>query len=280
MKNVLKGITSVVLIACILLVGVGCGDTSDENTLETSPTTSAALEGGKFPERTVRTKEEIEKTGITPNDVLAIANKFLFDELYLDIDIYNLAVNQSTLSVEFKEMVPYDPSPSFTLPFYLCKLPGWMNHTHIYVFDGEGYINADPVNVSSNLYLVNLTFDFTSDGEVYLYQTMYIAIPEDTFIDLMNSFGIQGYTLTEERANEHIKKCAETCSASIPTEDKESFVAGYIEKYVDRFVYEPTFITKEMIENANEEQLKALYTTMEEIKLINYDGILPERIRG
>ena len=214
---------------------------------------------------TTRPIEEIEQTGITSDDVLALydnlcefiaeAHYGTFDSLskeqvdsiegnFVDFNTVRLCDSTSGKNV-FRNKICYHEEPDF-YPYGL-----WLDSAKSpYFID-----NIEPMN---GIYTISLHSVLSADNNQEDYYCDQLGVEKDAMENLLKAFNVKQFKLTEDMMNGDTIRYVDY-SAIMGTE-----------------VYEPTKITRELIKNANEDQLWALYNMVDSIISINFYNELPK----
>ena len=200
-----------------------------------------------------RPEEEIEATGITAEDVLAIYDQLAWDFGLKVWDVRFPEVDDSYFSAQFDriDVLNYnhlDPelADSLAYPFYGVSQHGHRND--FFWFEEK----------DKKTFMEAYDFNFYQTS-VYGYQLLDTTIQcvgahRDQFEPVMDSFGVEKFFLTEE--------FIENCGYKYPWD---------LYNYLNKEVYKPFAITRETIENATEEQLYLLYDLAKSIRSICLD---------
>ncbi|MCH5183595.1 MAG: hypothetical protein J1E00_05390 [Oscillospiraceae bacterium] len=271
MKRFAKGILIVGLLAAIAAASTGCSG-MPRGASSFPDLTEADFSDGLFVKLPVRPQEEIEATGVTAEDILAGFNDML-EVYYLEQQrIKGQAIaDDAGFSLKFKGIRPYNIPPRYENNplFYTHKEETAISLVNRYQEDGEGYFKqGELLEISGDFYLAVLDFYITVNHKVRQATTLEIHVPSDTFRALMEVFDVEEFTFTQEDADKLIEE-----------DDVGGFARGYLNGCAGMDVYSPTEITAEMITNANEAQLAALYAVFQDIKAINFDAVVPERLK-
>lgn len=212
-----------------------------------------------------RTSEEIAKTGVTAQDVLdlldLIALKLYQYPIYNDRADYGenweklrgqfIGMNTSVYYVLGDDGNYHDSH----YPFYAYSKEFVINHRW---FD-EGEILERKVHKLKNVYYVTFDYRIGLDNRAIDFDNPNMGVSYEDFCALMEVFEVKKFTLTKELKEGY--------------ENHKFFNS----KFTGQEVYEPFEITREVIENANQEQLDVLYAVINNsITSINFEGKLPE----
>ena len=230
-QGAIKG-TATVLTAAMLLGGMtGCGDFGfNSNNYEQ-----------KFPISTVRPIEDIEEQGITAQDVLAAYDTISLAALkgLMASSKDDYGSRWDCFSAKFEGITPCEQ-------FVFTEGADGTMKQNPFLFPVNNYVpNHLWLNDSAisydNVYEIN--FNYTGDiTTTTLDRTIsHLGISEQDFVAIMESFNIQPFELTSEYL------------------DSLDFSAPLYEDYLGQLVYPAFSLNREMILNANEEQLWALY---------------------
>lgn len=245
-KNGAIKTTATLLTAATLMGGLtACDDTNtkDPSTQQTPPihtqqpnipndttqdTTEEEFNRPLYPIVTVRSREEIEESGITAEDVLNF-----YDNLCLR-KVHEIQESDKEL---FGETWEYLSAQFECLNVNKAKLPiSSDNGFPIYRFLDEPFYH----NITEQGYCMKLIYNEAYRDDVVNTNQGYVLTP-DAFDQLMSIFNIKPFDLTEEYWQEN------------PTyADSYNHITGIS-------VYPNFKFTRETILNANEEQLWALY---------------------
>ena len=250
MKTITKT-TAAILIIAILLGGMG-GCTNNAATID--------------PIETTRPLEEIEKTGITPEDVLAAFDelardtfrgkygiKELRESLYYDLDAF---------VVQFDRISPFEfgnrPN-NWTLPyFYIEDDPDGFTPFHSWLSLPDSIFYNPNIQPFHDVYTVTLNATVCVANKSDNFQVD-LTIPKDAMEKVFAAYGLKSYTMTKEKAKEL---------------DERARVISLTK--IDETVYEPLTIDRVVIAESTEEQLWAIYNLLRPIYSIDFYGEYPQ----
>lgn len=229
-KNGAIKTTATLLTAAALVTGMTACDTTPSNDPQTSQQ-EQQNSNTLYPIVTVKPREEIEAEGITSKDVLA-----LYDNL-----AYLYAKNKLQPYADIRGYDVKDISAQFD-NVHVCKIS--------LKASGNTQMVDDPFYcpINDNGYLVRYNYNSAIKDKKDHYHSD-IIITQETFKTLMDSFNIAPIELTEEYWKEN------------PT---------YVESHkhlTGKTVYPSFQFTRDIINNANEEQLWALYNVGNELTI-------------
>lgn len=204
-----------------------------------------------------RPEEEIEATGITAEDVLAI-----YDQLAWDFGLerwhYEFpGVDDSYFSAQFDRIDVLNShhfhpelTDTYDYPFYGI---GQLGHKNNFFWLREGDEKTFRETYDFNFHQTSVYGDNPNDSTV-----LGVGAHKDQFEPVMDSFGVEKFFLTEEFIE----------NSGHPT-------SWLLYDYLNTDVYKPFAITRETIENATEEQLYLLYDLAKSIRSICLDQEYP-----
>ncbi|MGM9681268.1 MAG: hypothetical protein ACI3XR_07165 [Eubacteriales bacterium] len=254
------------LVGVTLLCGmVGCNKADVNNPSEGNHTESTnEIEDGAshepFEVLPIRPIEEIEESGITAEDVLAV-----YDKLALAIEKkrfpretigpdYLEAYDKQTAQFESITVETYsDPifetdgikMIDYQFPFFIKR-----NSFSI------GQL-GEQTELENKVYTCFFNYNVVSDNKYYNETFEGCGIIDYEFEDVMKSFNLSPSTITEDKL------------ALGPSTDFFRFELG-------QTCYPPIKIDRELIQSANKEQLLSLYNMINSIQVINIERRLPD----
>lgn len=192
---------------------------------------------------TMRSDDEIQETGITAQDVLALYDNlttniigvqyagldFLNEDYYPDGKKYSASFVSIDTKVGWEDRI----CPVYGITQRFDDFPKWFNRDR-----------NDPIIVD-DMYDIGIHYNgIDSHNVIYNDECLNTLIDKSLFEPLAESLGHKKFLLTEEKDQEYW------------------YETGYIETdfYIDTNVYERFTITRETIENATDEQLELLYS--------------------
>lgn len=224
-----------------------------------------------FQKLKVKPQEEVEKAGITAEDVLALYDQLANDVWHARYIKENLKEEfqqyYDTVSVQFDSISPHiyinsypDDNGKLTnyeweYPFYIvnewfCPLHQWFNAAGRY-----NYIMPD--SMENNTYSTTFHTNFVFGDSMYEASYPEFGVEKELFENMMNSFNVE---------------------KSILTEDQIAFArkSHFFENQIGQEIYTPITITREDILNATPDQLWAFYHLVDSLRSINLEGKAPE----
>ncbi len=251
-KKVLKNATKRALITGIaagtLLACTGCKDDITAFLKDTVYKGNAT----PFPTVTTRSPEEIEASGLTGEDVLAIG-----DIITQNIADHVYGHSGVPVSAQLVEIAPYkvegyDGADNETTKnadcYYMAgDIPFSATFTDDKSFDGK-YIQ--------NVYPVSLTYDVILNGDYHQILINNCPIEKRVFENFCEFFGKEQFIITDEWLDRHDNN-------------------WLYSKYRYSPAYEAFTLDRDTILNANPEQLTAIHDVLKSFEDINLKGNIP-----
>ncbi len=263
-KRSATGIFLAALTALAALPMTGCNNVNGphENTSSTAISGPAdQSEHNPFQVLEIRDLEEIKEKGIKAEDVLA-----LYDNLALTLEHSQYpksSVNESLWEAYDATTAEFE---SFTVRKF-DKISFGHNGEEVEIFDYPFFIES--LTYSPSCHWSPIKEDPLSDVFVGIFN--YNIVLDNTYYNRQNrNFGI--YDKEFGKTMDAFKIPASTLS-----KDKQAFadIDDYFEPLVGQTIYGPLVIDRNLILNANEEQLWALYNMFNSMYSINIEGTLP-----
>lgn len=261
LQKVGKTMLAAGMVAAALLSATACDENGNGNSNGKVTT---------FPPITTRSPEEIAQTGLTAADVLAEFDKLADKYESYRRPYYDYPDDKSQwdgYSVRFTSITPElgvqrNQIDDFTYPFHIYHDLIDYEPGHLW-FLLEKHPKYNP-NVESmgDVYTTTFKYEYTIDG-VYETFSSTFGVSGKSFESVLNAFNVQKVTVTEEKINEWVQAI-------------EGLRRISLLKYRDQEVWERFDINREVIENANQEQLQALYEMINSMTTINIYGYFPE----
>ena len=251
-----KRILALFLILVLVFTASGCDlkeivDSISNKSDYTGPT--------EFEQYEVRSVEEIMKEGIKPEDVFA-----LYDAILLkSVRAINKKLNQNA-KVQFEKIAPD--------PVYIEDVQGipdayyWYHERAVREmswldFEESSYYqpNRDRSSIEK-VYCIGIYF-YSLRRNMYTNEVLYYYVSKPCMENLFDAFNVTSFNVTEAFIDSQIGTYGENWRYSAVLD---------LGKQVYNFVFDKT-----TIQNANEEQLWALYNLVDNIDKINFLGIDP-----
>ena len=222
--------------------------TTDSNQQEQETTENKPV----LPE--MRPIEEIEKTGITADDVLAAMDNLAWKIYYIGYkdslvnpdDINNLTCKFSNIAPTAttpasEELTPYLDPFYHLLDSYTPNFE-WLNNK----------------NQLDDVYAVKFVIKISLNGNNFSQNVYDLGISKEDFENIMDTFEMEQFTITADYLE------------SLSSEDLQQY-----SHLIGNQAYSELKINRNLIENATEEQLWALYNaTINSMSTINLEGTL------
>ncbi|MGN0960737.1 MAG: hypothetical protein ACI4PF_00890 [Christensenellales bacterium] len=257
------------LVAATLLGGMaGCNRTNVNNPSEsgsnyTEPTNE--IEDGAshepFEELPVRPIEEIEESGITAEDVLAVYDKLAlaiekkrFPRENVDPD-YLEAYDKETAQFESITIETYS-HPQFEIDGVTMidyQYPFFIKRNFFMIGQLE-----EQTALEDSVYTCLFNYNIVNNNKYYNETFEGCGIIDYEFEDVMKSFNLSPSTITEDKL------------ALGPFTD-------FFQLELGQTCYAPIKIDRELIQSANKEQLLSLYNMINSIYALNIEGKQPEK---
>lgn len=257
-QKTLKTLSALVICTALVLGSTGC----DKLPGGTSSSDPNHLPPVSFEELPTRPIEDIMNQGIKAEDVLAAYDALaeqIYEAIYFEQDANELDAQFIEITplkgeVLVKENGEYVYKDS-VYPYYTFNDDYTAVYSWYHELNSPYYKeNLQPIN---DVMIVN--FGYHTTNEAYSEQTFLqpFAVSRKSFENILSSFNIKKKTLTHE-----------DCYNS-------DFSADLI-RFVGKELFEGFIINRDVIENATEEQLWALYNAINSIKKISFDNINPD----
>lgn len=209
---------------------------------------------------TLRPREEIEQTGITAQDVLDLYDEFARDAVRAYNGFEGSQIHLDKLTGDFISLSPQiviDPTTYDRLPIacYIKETEFKPNQKWLTESSHQLY-NPNIQNVG-DVYLMTLLVHQHGIGREHDNHLKNFAIPAKEFDKLMLAFNNSQFNIT----NEYIQ-------------DKNELFE--LDKHIGKTAYNSIIFDKDLIANATEDQLWALYNAMESLYSLNFYGELPQ----
>lgn len=243
-----------------------------------NPTASTEIQYGSdhepFEQLEVRTREEMEQSGITAEDVLAIYDQLATEmwKLQNPIEKFFGTISQEeydNISIRFESISPYlfsyeddilDPESGeyyvaqkhLEYPFYFRD--SFYTPSHRW-FDNQ-LSHITPEELMNSAYKSAFNISFVYDNKIYATKINNVGLYSTSFENVFDSLGIE---------------------KSIIDEDDYAFANQnkFFKPDAGSTKYSPITLDRTIIENATEEQLWALYDMASTIRTINLEGKAP-----
>lgn len=226
---------------------------------------------GHFPEPVQRSREEIEQTGVTAEDVLAGLDAFV-RERDRRANSYDATAN---FSARFYAILPNRTAGQredgdIVCPFYYVNDSAefapdihhwfWKEDDPDYTDDFDELIpNVCQIQILYFSAFDWLTLTITDPN---LFQN--VGVTASDFQTMLEVFHVPTYMMTEEKISEILN------TTRMDTNTLRL-------RYAGETVYDGFVITREVIENATQEQLDALYPLIQSMNTINFEGKDPAK---
>ena len=275
-KNGLVKGTATVLTTAMLLGGMTACDTNtqvenpdntpgisapaDPSSPGTNPSNPGQQGNPNENKVTLRPREEIEQTGITAEDVIALYNEFARDAVRAHLGFPGNPSHVSNLSGSFVSILPqmiYHPETREKLfaPCYVKE--DNFTPSHDWLTDSTHQLYNPNIQNVEDVYLITLHVQQQGTGRVQDRYLENFAIPATVFENLMTVLNNERFNITNEYAQDQ----------------NELFE---LNNCIGQPAYNTITFDKELLTNANEEQLWALYNAMESLYSLNFYGELPQ----
>ena len=237
----------------------GISAPANPSTPETNPSTPGQPGNPNDNKVTLRPREEIEQTGITAQDVLDLYDEFARDAIRAfhgfpgnPIHIDELTGNFISLSPQFIYH-PETRDKIFT-PCYIKE--NNFTPAHNWLTDSSHQLYNPNISDVGEVHIMTLYVNQDGIGKDDKYLKNF-AIPATEFDKLMLAFNNSQFNIT----NEYVQ-------------DKNELLG--LDKHIGKTAYNSIIFDKDLIANATEDQLWALYNAMESMYSINFYGELPQ----
>lgn len=207
----------------------------------------------------IRPIEDIQASRVTAEDVLAY-----YDQLVTKLAAAKTGVNEEdVLSGKFdaqlnrvnRNIFAFKDAKEneYSLALEFIARENTFTPNHSWLNDqNSSYYNPTPEQ-NEHVFLITLFIDYNYDNKGYNTYVNNIAVPYDEMHKIINAFNVEKYVLTEEKA-------------------QQSLLPQIADKYTYDEVYKLPYITRDVITNATQEQLDALFETIKAIEDINLHG--------
>lgn len=227
----------------------------------------------QFEQLPIRPVDEIEQTGIKAEDVLA-----LYDDLAEKcVEAHhsttswkdNLGDRFTDLDGQFVSITPTssyvtkDRQSNYKLPIY-TRLPYFSTSNNWILMPDSQYFNPNnSVIFDDNIYKTDLLINCNLDGDRLSSLRVDCGIYKDDFEAVLKAFNVPSFALTEEYFSS---------DPNASTDLIEDLKSGNI---FGNTVYEGITIDRQLLQNATQEQLWALYNMIDNIIEINFNCTVP-----